>query len=432
MSQFWRLLFPLILSGFLPAQVRINEFMASNTKAFPDIIDFEDYPDWIELHNPNLVDASLDGFFLSDDPASPFKWPIPAGAVVPAGGYLLFMADGNDAGLGESHPRGYWPWRDFTTERYHTNFGLSAEGEAVVLTQTTGSASTTLVAAGSTWAYLDDGSDQSTQWRARKFDDSGWASGPADFGYGDDPVTEVSYGGDEDNKYITTYFRHKFNVTDPSLYQNLSLALQADDGAVVYLNGAEIVRDNMPTGMITSITTAVRSIGGSEADFLNYAVPVAGLLTGENVLAVEIHQRRVDSSDIRFDLSLDASYYTGVVTVDTISYPSQVTDVSYGRDAASPTIWKQFAESTPGSANTSAEVTNLRLASSEVSIAPQAGFYASDQTISLSTTGGEIYYTLDGSNPSTSTTLYTEPFAISATTIIRARVFEAGKVPGPI
>ena len=78
----------------------------------------------------------------------------------------------------------------FTTERYHTNFGLSAEGEAVVLTQTTGSASTTLVAAGSTWAYLDDGSDQSTQWRARKFDDSGWASGPADFGYGDDPVTE--------------------------------------------------------------------------------------------------------------------------------------------------------------------------------------------------------------------------------------------------
>ena len=208
MYQFRSLFFPLILTGFLPAQVRIDEFMASNTKAFPDIIDFEDYPDWIELHNPNRADASLDGFFLSDDPASPFKWPIPAGAVIPAGGYLLFMADGNDAGLGESHPRGYWPWRDFTTERYHTNFGLSAEGEAVVLTQTAGSTSTPLVTTGSTWAYLDDGSDQSTQWRARNFDDSGWASGPADFGYGDDPVTEVSYGGDEDNKYITTYFRH--------------------------------------------------------------------------------------------------------------------------------------------------------------------------------------------------------------------------------
>jgi hypothetical protein len=98
-------LFPLILTGWISGQIRINEFMASNTRAFPDIIDFEDYPDWIELHNPNLEDASLDGFFLSDDPASPFKWPIPDGAVVPAGGYLLFMADGNDAGVGESHPR---------------------------------------------------------------------------------------------------------------------------------------------------------------------------------------------------------------------------------------------------------------------------------------------------------------------------------------
>ena len=432
MSQFWRFFFPLILTGCLSGQVRINEFMASNTRALPDIVDFEDYPDWIELHNPNLEDASLDGFFLSDDPASPFKWPIPDGAVVPAGGYLLFMADGNDAGLGESHPRGYWPWRDFTTERYHTNFGLSAEGESVVLTRTSGATSTTLVTTGSRWAYLDDGSDQSTQWRARNFDDSGWASGLADFGYGDDPVTEVSYGGDEDNKYITTYFRHKFNVTDSSLYQNLSLALQADDGAVVYLNGAEIVRDNMPAGIISSLTTAVGSVGSSEADFLTYAVPVSGLVTGDNVLAVEIHQRSADSSDIRFDLSLEASFYTGVVTVDTISYGSQVTDISYGRDAESPTIWKQFAESTPGSANTTAEVTSLRFSSREVTIAPRAGFYSSDQIISLSTTEGEIYYTLDGSNPSTSATLYTESFPISATTIVRARVFEAGKVPGPI
>jgi len=71
MSQFWRFFFPLILTGCLSGQVRINEFMASNTRALPDIVDFEDYPDWIELHNPNLEDASLDGVFLSDDPTSP-------------------------------------------------------------------------------------------------------------------------------------------------------------------------------------------------------------------------------------------------------------------------------------------------------------------------------------------------------------------------
>ncbi|MEJ6634864.1 MAG: hypothetical protein QNL77_04035, partial [Akkermansiaceae bacterium] len=75
--------------------------MASNTRAFPDIVDFEDYPDWIELHNPDLTDASLDGYFISDDPSEPFKWAVPSGAIIPAGGYLLFMADGHDAGPGE-------------------------------------------------------------------------------------------------------------------------------------------------------------------------------------------------------------------------------------------------------------------------------------------------------------------------------------------
>ena len=121
-----------LATAFAPAQVLVNEFMASNTRSVPDITDFEDYPDWIELHNPDVSEVSLDGYFLSDDPGEPFKWPIPAGATIPAGGYLLFMADGNDAAPGESHPRGYWPWRNFTTEKYHTNFSLSADWDCIL------------------------------------------------------------------------------------------------------------------------------------------------------------------------------------------------------------------------------------------------------------------------------------------------------------
>src|SRR6476661_8302284 len=48
--------------------VVINEFMAANTRAFPDITDFEDYPDWIELKNTTAAAVSLNGYFLSDDP----------------------------------------------------------------------------------------------------------------------------------------------------------------------------------------------------------------------------------------------------------------------------------------------------------------------------------------------------------------------------
>ncbi|MDB4504298.1 lamin tail domain-containing protein [Akkermansiaceae bacterium] len=424
------LLFILLLPAL--AQVRINELMASNTRAFPDIVDFEDYPDWIELHNPDPTDASLDGYFISDDPTEPFKWAVPSGAIVPAGGYLLFMADGHDAGPGETHPRGYWPWRDFTTERYHTNFGLSSEGEAVVLTLANGISTTSLISTGSIWKYLDDGSDQSTQWRARIFNDSGWAFGEAELGYGDDPVTEISYGDSGSDKHITSYFRHTFTVIDPSLYHGLSLELQVDDGAVIYLNGEEVVRDNLPTGTINSETRALSTIDGSgEDDFTRFNIPVSLLIAGDNVIAAEVHQRSPSSSDVSFDLSLEADSHTSSSTIDTISYGEQVTDVSYGRDETNPALWKQFAESTPGAANTTAEVSDLRLTSSDINVSPSAGFYTTDQTISLTGTG-PIHYSLDGSTPTTSSALYTAPFTITDTTIVRAKSFETGKVPGAI
>ncbi len=84
------------------AQVQINEIMASNTRAYPDITDFEDYPDWFELKNTTGSPVSLNGYFISDDPKDPFKWPVPAGASIPANGYLVLVADGHDAAPGET------------------------------------------------------------------------------------------------------------------------------------------------------------------------------------------------------------------------------------------------------------------------------------------------------------------------------------------
>src|SRR5467141_1189505 len=76
-----------------------------------------------------------------------------------------------------------------------------------------------LVPAGSVWKYLDNGSDQGTAWVAPSFDDSAWASGPAQLGYGDgDEATVVGFGPDPNNKYITTYFRRAFTVANPTAY----------------------------------------------------------------------------------------------------------------------------------------------------------------------------------------------------------------------
>ena len=168
---------------------------------------------------------------------------------------------------------------------------------------------TVLVSTGAVWKYLDNGSDQGTTWRDVAFNDTTWASGAAQLGYGDgDEATVVGFGPDPGNRYITTYFRRAFTVPDASLYTSLTLRLLRDDGAVVYLNGTEVFRSNMPAGPIIYTTLASAAIGGAdESTFFSTNVSPSLLVNGTNVIAVEIHQVNATSSDISFDLDLVGS-----------------------------------------------------------------------------------------------------------------------------
>ncbi|MEP4077974.1 lamin tail domain-containing protein [Haloferula sp.] len=180
------------------------------------------------------------------------------------------------------------------------------------------SASTTeevLIPVGSDWNYLDDGSDQGTAWRGNGFNDAMWSSGAAELGYGDDQVTELGYGGDDDNKFTTSYFRHTFDAADVSEYVSLELRLLRDDGAVVYLNGVELFRDNMNDGAVTYTTFAKSGVGGAaESTFYPFILPGNLLAEGGNVLAVEIHQDDLGSSDISFNLELKGVRQLGGTT----------------------------------------------------------------------------------------------------------------------
>src|SRR5437867_3883230 len=183
---------------------------------------------------------------------------------------------------------------------------LSA-AQTVTITVLAGSATNvTLVATGSVWRYRDTGEDLGSAWTGLDFDDSGWASGRAKLGYGNgDEATVVSYGPDPSAKYITTYFRSHFMVTDPSALSALSLRVLRDDGVVVYLNGREVYRDNMPAGPIDYLTAAAAS-ASDDGTLYQVSPPVdpSYLVAGDNVVAVEIHQRSGTSSDIAFDLEL--------------------------------------------------------------------------------------------------------------------------------
>ena len=96
------------LSG---AQLRINEFMASNLSDIEDPM-MGQTSDWIELYNSGTKPLNLSGYYLTDNLSKPDKWPLPAGTVIESGGYLLFWADGEAVAD-------------------HTNFKLSASGEFI-------------------------------------------------------------------------------------------------------------------------------------------------------------------------------------------------------------------------------------------------------------------------------------------------------------
>src|SRR5262249_27159292 len=113
----------------------------------------------------------------------------------------------------------------------------------------------TLVAAGTFWRYWDNGAAVGAGWQNPSFDDHTWPNAPARFGFGlDGEVTTLTSGR------VTWYFRRWFSVPNPALFTELFFELVRDDGAVVYLNGKEIFRSNMPPGPVNSSTLASSTV----------------------------------------------------------------------------------------------------------------------------------------------------------------------------
>ena len=100
--------------------VVISEFMAENKSTLADATGA--FPDWLELHNPTASPVSLDGFFLTDDPANLRRWPLPTATLNPGAYQLIFLS-----GRTETPPTGSW----------HADFRLSKAGEFLALTDGT-------------------------------------------------------------------------------------------------------------------------------------------------------------------------------------------------------------------------------------------------------------------------------------------------------
>jgi hypothetical protein len=163
------------------------------------------------------------------------------------------------------------------------------------------------------WRYNQTGTDLGTAWVATNYNDSAWPQGRGLLAVENNaalvPLINTTLALNPGSGQIPTYyFRTTFVLTnDPSLI-NIIASNYVDDGAVVYLNGQEVYRINMPEGTINYNTLAPGTL--TEGVYVLTNLPSSLLRLGTNHLAVEVHQVNLTSSDVAFGLALHVNFLT--------------------------------------------------------------------------------------------------------------------------
>jgi hypothetical protein len=397
-----------------------------------------DYPDWIELYNPGETTIHLEGYGLSDDPAEPFKWEFPNYMIPPKGHFLVFASgkDRKPAMLNDI-------WN-------------------------------TIIRQGDEWNYFIGVTNPPSGWEKKDFDDSSWLKGPSGFGYGDnDDATTLPVSA------TSVFLRKSFIVNDIHNISSCFFNIDYDDGFVAYLNGTKIAAKNIvwegsPPSFDKLATTGVEAVlytGGTLQKFMvdNFA---SLLVEGKNVLAVQVHNNSTTSPDLTaipfltLGLFSDTPDSRGIApglsvadsggvflphtnfklgsgagsviltkpdrsVADRIDYGAIPVDFSYGRKPDGSADWVVFFKPTPLKSNVTGEFPGFL---DTVIISHPGGFYPSGPTVSLSVMSqdAEIRYTLDGSDPVETSTLYTGPLTISSSKVLKTRAFRNGILSSPV
>ena len=405
----------------------INEIMASNSATILD--EDGDSPDWIELYNRSQHPINLDGFGLSDNAAEPLKWTFPDLSLNPHK-FLVVFASGKDR-------REWLHWE-------------------------------TVIDWGDPWRYRLGTTEPPPNWKNIGFDDVSWSLGASGFGYGDnDDATIIP-------QVISLYVRKSFIIADKNAISKALLHVDYDDAFVAYLNGVEIARANIGTPgdytaynhSATTYREAIMYQGGKPDQFILNDVHTL-FRNGENVLAIQVHNFGISSSDLslipflsigfsvpppgnlrglsqyldpmvnflhtNFKIKSEgeqiALYNPGDQLLDQIDAVELPTDVSYGRQPDASENWFYFDQATPGEANTTQGYENF---GGEPIFSHRCGFYSQPflLTLSASSPQASVYCTLDGSTPSTHSILYQNPILINKTTVVRAKQIIHNSLPG--
>lgn len=175
-----------------------------------------------------------------------------------------------------------------------------------------------LITSKAPWRYFDSGTAPTNSagrsWKEFDYSDAAWQAGSATLGFaGTAPTTTVStrtkrfVNGISGTQVTTTYFRNSFTLTSTNGMNLLNVSLMRDDGVIIYLNGTELYRENMPTGSVDYATFASVTAGNADqTNIYSRSVGVTNLFrVGTNTIAAEVHQSNATSSDLYFNLAVN-------------------------------------------------------------------------------------------------------------------------------
>jgi len=170
-----------------------------------------------------------------------------------------------------------------------------------------------LVTEGDAWQYRKGDAEASAPadaWRRPEFDDSGWASGATALGYNMSGLGTTLT--DMRNSYVSVFMRKRFSLTAPELAHTLTFDVAYDDGFVMWLNGEEIARVNVAGAPGTFIACNVPAEGYVPGGPTNWTCSLTASelppLRPENVIAVQVFNNTIGSSDLYFDCDVQAEY----------------------------------------------------------------------------------------------------------------------------
>ncbi|MDZ7371238.1 MAG: DUF1593 domain-containing protein [candidate division KSB1 bacterium] len=144
-------------------------------------------------------------------------------------------------------------------------------------------------------SFFVDTLEQPITWKDLRYPNT-WPKGPAPIGSGFEeihtPVADVR----------TFYVRSTLRIEKVREIKQMKMRFRFKDGLVIYLNGHELRRLNMPDGAVDYHTEAVRpnNVGSTVTRYL-YDQDLALLKEGDNQIAVEVHKAAGDQGPCWFD-----------------------------------------------------------------------------------------------------------------------------------